>query len=115
MTVRYYLLLKISKKRGGHCPGNQQESPGKRNRVKNSHGIRGRKKKVRKVVFSIQLHKVKKVQLYFNGPRAAENGLMYLVSAALGSYNSTNYLHFVANRKGRFEIKRKKCARGYGS
>ena len=47
----------------------------------------------------------KKLQLYFNGPRAAENELMYLVSATLGSYNSTDYLHFVAKRKG----KKKTC------
>ena len=26
---------------------------------------------------------------------------MYLVSAAVGSYNSTDYLHFVAKRKGK--------------
>ena len=41
----------------------------------------------------------KKLQLYFNGPRAAENRLMYLVSATLGSYSSTDCLHFVANEK----------------
>ena len=40
-----------------------------------------------------------KLRLYFDGPRAAENGLMYLASATLGSYNSTDYLHFVAKKK----------------
>ena len=46
------------------------------------------------------------LQLYFDGPIAAENGLMYLVSATLGSYNSTYYLHFVAKKKN--EMKKKK-------
>ena len=43
---------------------------------------------------------------------------MYLVSATLDSYNSTDYLHFVARRKGKkrawFDIKSKKCASRYG-
>ena len=31
-----------------------------------------------------------KTTLYFDGPRATENRVMYLVSATLGSYNSTD-------------------------
>ena len=59
--------------------------------------------------FSIQVKEVK-LQLYFNGPRAAENRLMYLVSATRGSYNSTDYLNFVAKEKQttKNEMKKKK-------
>ena len=47
---------------------------------------------------------------------------MYLVSATLGSYSSTDYLHFVANeRKKNITLneikkkkKKKKCASRYG-
>ena len=43
---------------------------------------------------------------------------MYLVSATLGSYNSTDYLHFVTKRKGKnvhdLKLKEKKCASRYG-
>ena len=34
------------------------------------------------------------LQLYFNGPRSTENRLMYLVSATLFFYGSTDLLHF---------------------
>ena len=57
--------------------------------------------------------------IQFNGPRAAENGLKYLVSATLGSYSPTDYLHFVARRKGKnvhdLKLKEKiNCASRYG-
>ena len=55
-------------------------------------------KQTRRTLFSIQVKRGEKLQLYFDGPGAAENRLMYLVSATLGSYNSTNYLHFLQKK-----------------
>ena len=61
-------------------------------------------KQTRRTLLSIQVRRGEKLQLYFDRPRAAENRLMYLVSATLGSYDSTDYSHFIEKKK---QIKKK--------
>ena len=49
--------------------------------------------------FSVQFREVKDYNFILIDLEQQEMTLCYLVSATPGSYNSTDYLHFVAKRK----------------